>query len=265
MQEHPDEFCDVFPLNSPQAPHGRPDEWHDWLAMALHDLSGAMSVVHGTVQLWRQGARGSTPRRPRTGRLSTTPAAAPSGCPGSYWTSAAPGTLLFGWIAGRWSSSVWPRAWWTDVGPCSRPRASGSGPRCPTRRSGCRPTATSWAVLDNLLDNATKYTGVGGHVTVSVNQQGCEAVLRVQDTGVGMPPEFVPREFEPFAREDRAAVRCRPGSGVGLLAVRRIIELHGGRTEAASRGRGLGSVFTVRLPMAAEPALAAAGHAPAKR
>jgi signal transduction histidine kinase len=111
-------------------------------------------------------------------------------------------------------------------------------------------------VLDNLLDNATKYTGTGGHVTVSVGREGPEAAVKVQDTGIGMLPEFVRRAFEPFSREDSSAVRARPGSGVGLLAVRRIVELHCGRTEAASRGRGLGSEFTVWLPITAEPAAA---------
>jgi signal transduction histidine kinase len=118
-------------------------------------------------------------------------------------------------------------------------------------------------VLDNLLDNASKYTGAGGHVTVCVDRQGGEAVVRVRDTGVGMPPEFVPRAFEPFTREDSSAIRGRPGSGVGLLAVRRIVELHGGRAEAASAGRGLGSEFTVRLPMGPEPVSAAVDYAAA--
>jgi signal transduction histidine kinase len=62
--------------------------------------------------------------------------------------------------------------------------------------------------------------------------------VRVRDTGVGIPPEFLPHVFEPFTREDRPAVRNRPGTGVGLLAVRRIVELHGGRVEVASPAAG---------------------------
>lgn len=104
-------------------------------------------------------------------------------------------------------------------------------------------------LLENLLDNAANYTPAGGHVTVSVERRGDQAVVRVRDTGVGIPPEFLPHVFEPFTREDNPAVREQPGSGIGLLAVRRIVELHGGCVEVASRGRGTGTEFTVRLPL----------------
>jgi signal transduction histidine kinase len=105
-------------------------------------------------------------------------------------------------------------------------------------------------VLGNLLDNAAKYTEPGGRVTVLVEATGAEAVLRVRDTGVGIAPEVLPFVFDPFVREGIPGVRARRGSGVGLLLVRTLVELHGGRAEASSAGRGRGSEFVVRLPAA---------------
>jgi len=105
-------------------------------------------------------------------------------------------------------------------------------------------------VLGNLLDNAAKYTEPGGRVTVSVEATSAEVVLRVRDTGVGIAPEVLPFVFDPFVRESIPGVRPRRGSGVGLLLVRTLVELHGGRAEATSAGRGRGSEFAVRLPVA---------------
>jgi signal transduction histidine kinase len=103
-------------------------------------------------------------------------------------------------------------------------------------------------VLGNLLDNAAKYSEPGGRVTVSVEATSAEIVLRVRDTGVGIAPEALPFVFDPFMRERASGVRPRRGSGVGLLLVRTLVELHGGRAEASSPGRGRGSEFVVRLP-----------------
>jgi signal transduction histidine kinase len=109
-------------------------------------------------------------------------------------------------------------------------------------------------VLGNLLDNAAKYTEPGGRVTVSVEVAGDEAVLRVRDTGVGIAPEVLTSVFDPFVREVIPGVGPRRGSGVGLLLVRTLVELHGGRVEASSAGRGLGSEFVIRLPVACDRA-----------
>jgi signal transduction histidine kinase len=83
-------------------------------------------------------------------------------------------------------------------------------------------------VLDNLLDNAAKYSEPSGQVTVSVETTGDEAVLRVLDTGVGIAAEVLPFVFEPFVRERIPEARARQGSGVGLVLVRTLVELHGG-------------------------------------
>jgi signal transduction histidine kinase len=103
-------------------------------------------------------------------------------------------------------------------------------------------------VLGNLLDNAAKYTEPGGRITVSVEAARDEVVLRVRDTGIGIAPEVLPFVFDPFVRERVPGVRPRQGSGIGLLLVRTLVELHGGRAEASSAGRGQGSEFVIRLP-----------------
>jgi signal transduction histidine kinase len=105
-------------------------------------------------------------------------------------------------------------------------------------------------VLRNLLDNAAKYTDPGGRITVSVESTSAEVVLRVRDTGIGIAPEVLPFVFDPFVREGISGARPRGGSGIGLLLVRTLVELHRGRVEASSAGRGRGSEFVVRLPVA---------------
>ncbi|HEX6208184.1 MAG TPA: HAMP domain-containing sensor histidine kinase [Actinomycetota bacterium] len=102
-------------------------------------------------------------------------------------------------------------------------------------------------MLGNLLSNAMKFTPVGGEVRVEVSaQDGC-AVLRVADTGPGIPAEEIPRVFDRFFRG--AGVRAG-GSGVGLAVVRELARAHGGEVEVASRP-GEGTAFTIRLPQTA--------------
>jgi signal transduction histidine kinase len=103
-------------------------------------------------------------------------------------------------------------------------------------------------VARNLLDNAAKYSEPGGRVTVSVEDAGFQAVLRVQDRGIGIAPDVLPFIFDAFVREGVAAGRPTQGTGVGLMLVRTLVELHGGRVEASSAGRGRGSQFVVWLP-----------------
>jgi signal transduction histidine kinase len=103
-------------------------------------------------------------------------------------------------------------------------------------------------ILVNLLDNAIKYTERGGRITVLVETENTEAVLRVRDTGVGIAPDVLPFVFEPFVQERVSAGRASNGWGVGLFVMRTLVELHGGRVEASSDGRQCGSEFVVRLP-----------------
>jgi signal transduction histidine kinase/ActR/RegA family two-component response regulator len=108
-------------------------------------------------------------------------------------------------------------------------------------------------IVSNLLANATKYTPPGGVIRVCVRSEGNEAVVRVEDSGIGIPARLLPRIFDPFVQGERGD-RCQDGLGVGLTLVRRLVALHGGRVEASSDGPGCGSEFIIRLPRAA-PAL----------
>jgi signal transduction histidine kinase/PAS domain-containing protein len=104
-------------------------------------------------------------------------------------------------------------------------------------------------VLSNLLNNAAKYTEDGGTVSLSLAQEEREAVVRVRDTGVGIPAEMLPRVFDMFAQVDGTLQRAQGGLGIGLGLARTLVELHGGRIEARSEGAGRGSEFCVRLPL----------------
>ena len=105
-------------------------------------------------------------------------------------------------------------------------------------------------VVTNLLTNALKYTPAGGTIAVDVASDGAEAVLRVTDTGIGIPPELLPRIFDLFVQSERGLDRRDGGLGVGLSIVRRLVEAHGGRVDAESAGPNRGAEFVVRLPLA---------------
>ena len=107
-------------------------------------------------------------------------------------------------------------------------------------------------VVVNLLTNAAKYTDQGGHVWLTVQQEGEEAMLRVRDTGIGIAPEVLPRIFDLFTQAERSLDRAQGGLGIGLALVQRLVEMHGGSV-AASSALGEGSEFVVRLPVAAPP------------
>ena len=108
-------------------------------------------------------------------------------------------------------------------------------------------------VVVNLLTNAAKYTADGGHISLAVQQEGDEAVLRVRDTGVGIAPELLPRIFDLFTQAERSLDRSQGGLGIGLCLVQRLVEMHGGKVEVYS-ALGQGSEFVVRLPVIMTPA-----------
>jgi PAS domain S-box-containing protein len=119
-------------------------------------------------------------------------------------------------------------------------------------------------VLGNILHNAAKYTDRGGEARLSAQADGEHVVLRVQDTGLGIPAEMLPRVFDLFTQVRDAHHRTEGGLGIGLALARRLVEMHGGSIFAESPGVGQGSTFLVRLPVAgAEEELAplAAVHA----
>jgi len=107
-------------------------------------------------------------------------------------------------------------------------------------------------VLVNLLSNAAKYTGQGGKIWLTVEQEGEEAVQRVRDNGVGIAPEFLSRIFELFTQAERSLDRSQGGLGIGLALVQRLVEMHGGTVKASSV-LGQSSEFVVRLPVAPPP------------
>jgi len=108
-------------------------------------------------------------------------------------------------------------------------------------------------VLDNLVDNALKYTPPGGSVVVATELSGDQAVLRVRDSGNGMAPDLMPHVFDLFIQGQRSLDRSEVGLGIGLTMVQRLIALHGGTVAARSPGPGHGSEFLVRLPLTASP------------
>jgi signal transduction histidine kinase/integral membrane sensor domain MASE1 len=114
-------------------------------------------------------------------------------------------------------------------------------------------------VFANLLNNAAKYSERGGHIGIKGSMDGKELVVRVTDDGIGMSRDLVPHVFELFVQSDRSMARSQGGLGIGLTLVKRLVEMHDGSVSAHSAGPGLGSEFTVRLPVLA----ATAAHAPA--
>jgi signal transduction histidine kinase len=109
-------------------------------------------------------------------------------------------------------------------------------------------------VLANLLTNAAKYTDPGGEVSVDGRVEGSEAVIVVTDAGRGIAPDMLPRIFELFSQERQEIDRSEGGLGLGLAIVRSFVQAHGGTVEAHSEGKGRGSSFTIRLPLASREA-----------
>jgi signal transduction histidine kinase/CheY-like chemotaxis protein len=123
-------------------------------------------------------------------------------------------------------------------------------------------------IVSNLLTNAAKYTEPGGNIEVRAVRAGDQVVLTVRDNGTGIGASLLPRVFELFAQEQQDSDRSRGGLGLGLAIVKSLVEAHGGTVRAESEGRGLGSLFTVALPLASGEALQAripAPHAPDQR
>jgi signal transduction histidine kinase/CheY-like chemotaxis protein len=118
----------------------------------------------------------------------------------------------------------------------------------------------------NLLTNAAKYTGPAGTITVSAQEDGSEAVIRVRDSGAGIAQELLPHVFDLFVQGRSALDRAQGGLGIGLTVVKQVVSLHGGSVSAHSAGPGQGSEFVIRLPCAERaaraPARAAAAAAP---
>ncbi len=142
-----------------------------------------------------------------------------------------------------------------DVVETSQPQISGQGHRLEVMKPG-EPTYVNadpvrlGQILFNLLDNAAKYTERGGQISLVLTADAEWAEVRVSDTGVGIAKEMLTRIFEMFTQLDRSLDRTQGGLGIGLMLVRRLVEMHGGTVYALSEGAGRGSEFVVRLPRA---------------
>jgi len=105
-------------------------------------------------------------------------------------------------------------------------------------------------VLTNLLDNASKYTPVGGRINLKVNVGDRSLQVSVNDNGIGISSAALPQIFQPFVQDSHAVAFSGSGLGIGLTVVRELVEAHGGSVVASSEGSGKGSQFTVTLPLA---------------
>jgi two-component system CheB/CheR fusion protein len=119
-------------------------------------------------------------------------------------------------------------------------------------------------VVWNLLANALKFTAAPGRITVTLEEYGGQARLRVSDTGIGIAPEFMSHVFDEFTQADSSSTRSKGGLGLGLAIARSAVELHGGTIHAESAGLGKGATFTVLLPLAAAEAAGPSARSPAE-
>jgi PAS domain S-box-containing protein len=103
-------------------------------------------------------------------------------------------------------------------------------------------------VVSNILHNAVKYTPPGGRIEIGLRTENRQAIIGVRDNGMGIPAELLDHIFEPFAQLDRSFERAESGLGIGLTLAKRLVELHQGRIEARSAGRGQGTEFLIHLP-----------------
>ncbi len=107
-------------------------------------------------------------------------------------------------------------------------------------------------IVGNLLNNACKFTDNGGRISLVVQREGEQALIRVRDNGIGIEAEQLPRIFEMFTQIDTSLERSISGLGIGLTLVKNLVEMHGGTVEAKSAGKDQGSEFLVRLPAIGE-------------
>jgi len=121
------------------------------------------------------------------------------------------------------------------------------GPTGPLRVNGDQMRLVQ--VFSNMLENAAKYTPVGGEISLATAVVGDKVAVTVSDNGIGITVQALPRVFELFVQDEHAAAANGAGLGIGLAVVRELVEAHGGNVVAASAGKDLGSQFVVTLPL----------------
>ncbi len=107
-------------------------------------------------------------------------------------------------------------------------------------------------VIWNLLSNGVKFTPRDGRVTIRMHRRADDVVIAVEDTGIGITPEFLPYVFDRFTQADGSATRRHGGLGLGMAIVRHLVELHGGTVSAESAGENHGATFIATLPLRVE-------------
>lgn len=120
-------------------------------------------------------------------------------------------------------------------------------------------------IIQNILNNAAKYTPHGGTIWLSGTRAGDRAIITVRDTGIGIAAEDLPSLFEMFAQLPSGLKHSQGGLGIGLSLVQRLVELHDGTVSASSAGVGLGSEFAVQLPISEDQCSPATSTQSAKR
>lgn len=105
-------------------------------------------------------------------------------------------------------------------------------------------------VVNNLLNNACKFAGQGGQISVIAELRDQQIVITVKDDGIGIPPHMLAFIFEMFSQVDQSLERSQSGLGIGLTLAKQLVELHGGMIEVRSEGLGKGSEFIISLPLA---------------
>ena len=109
-------------------------------------------------------------------------------------------------------------------------------------------------VFSNLLNNAAKYMDRGGHIWLTATQGADEVIVSVRDAGIGIPAEALATIFEMFTQVEQSLEKAQGGLGIGLMLVKRLVEMHSGSVVAHSEGIGKGARFTIRLPIVSPPA-----------
>jgi signal transduction histidine kinase len=206
----------------------------EWLARAQTQIERLRDLVTGLLNLSRLEGQGGAPQREAVNLVALTQAiseayasrAEQAGLTFELELPAAPG-------APSWSATA--RA------------GDEAAPAAPLLTQG--DPAQLHRALENLLENAIKFTPAGGEVRLSIRQLNERIALSVEDTGIGVPPEDRPLLFQRFHRGRNAA--SYPGNGLGLAIVHAIAEAHGGAVTAASTGRG--TCFTLHLPLQPQP------------
>jgi CheY-like chemotaxis protein len=120
-------------------------------------------------------------------------------------------------------------------------------------------------IVANLLSNAAKYTPEKGRIRIAAAKEGKDVVIQVEDNGIGIRRELMPRIFDLFVQGERSLARSEGGLGIGLTMVRQLVQLHGGSVAARSEGAGKGSQFIVRIPAATNPVRSAVTVEPPPR